>query len=152
MTSQGRGGKQTKESPVKSSKIFNYLSTDATPPPPSAKVRVCVLVLVSDSGGAQSAPVGDVYSQICILTDNSSIILVYEASDPQRLLGYVFLLPQHGRETRNRCHKPRGHQSWPDRKYLRQNNDLHFISLTLLSDYLETIHCLLLRVREHFHD
>lgn len=33
-----RGGEQTKESPVKSSKIFNYLSADPTPPPPSAKV------------------------------------------------------------------------------------------------------------------
>lgn len=136
---------------MESSKIFNYLSTDPTPPPPFAKVRVCVRVFVSDSGEAQSTLVGEVYSQICILTANS-IILVCQASDPQRLLGYVFLLPQHGRETRNRCHKPRGHQSWPGMKYLRQNNGRYFISLTLLSDYLRTINFLFLRVRGHFHD
>lgn len=48
-------------------------------------------MLVSDSGEAQSTLVGDVYSKICILTAKSCIILVYQASDPQGLLGYVFL-------------------------------------------------------------
>lgn len=100
MTIQGRGGEERKESPVKYLIICLCLlrchsTADATAPPPSAKVRMCVFVCVCESGGGktQSTLVGHFYSQNCIISVSFSIIFVYQASEPQRLLGCVFLSP-----------------------------------------------------------
>lgn len=89
--------------------MFNYLSMfamvshhhqpDCTTA--SAKVRVCVCVCVSQEEVKHSQHLLEIfYSQDCIITVNFSFIFVCQATDPRRILGYVFLSPTQAGQAR----------------------------------------------------
>lgn len=81
MTIQGRGGEETKESPVKYLIIRLCLlhchsTTDPTAPPPSAKVRVCVFALVCDSGGETQSELVVLFTDLHPQKQNPALFLL----------------------------------------------------------------------------